>query len=199
MSRPGQVADLAQEPRQDRGIFVWFLHAGQMPRAPDQVVARAGDQLGHLLHQIGRGGAIGVPRDDLRGQAQRRRRRVEIRARDGRGAARIALRRRRFDHALPRATAGLSRKGLENHRSMIASDMAERPCVSTIAMRSSHMARVPILGAVFDRTTARTRSSRLAASPCAIMPPMERPTKTTSRSPNASITRSASRTSAPIE
>ena len=58
---------------------------------------------------------------------------------------------------------------------------------------------IPATDAQFDSTIARTRSSRLTASPCAIMPPIERPTKTQSFTPSVSSSRSASRTSAPME
>jgi len=45
-------------------------------------------------------------------------------------------------------------------------------------MRVSQMSRLPILVAVLLSTSARIMSSRLTASPCAIMPPIESPTKT---------------------
>ena len=86
-----------------------------------------------------------------------------------------------------------------NQRSSTASAMASTPPFSTSAMRASQICRVPILAAVFDRTAPRTRSWRLADSPCATMPPIDRPTKIASRTPVCSISRSASRTSAPME
>ena len=55
----------------------------------------------------------------------------------------------------------------------------------TVAMRSRHVASVPILAAVLESTAARTRSGRSAASPCATTPPIESPTKTASRDAEA--------------
>ena len=50
------------------------------------------------------------------------------------------------------------------------------PFVSTASMRVFHISSVPILAAVSISTMAFTRSGRSAASPWAMIPPMERPT-----------------------
>jgi hypothetical protein len=55
------------------------------------------------------------------------------------------------------------------------------PLLFTTSIRSFHICAVPILAAVLDSTSARTMSRRFTASPCAIIPPIDKPTNTQSR------------------
>ena len=81
-----------------------------------------------------------------------------------------------------RASSGVARNAFENQRSITASAIASMPPPRTASIRSAQLSRVPILAPVLEITIARTWSSRFTARPWAIMPPIERPTKTTSRS-----------------
>ena len=90
--------------------------------------------------------------------------------------------------------SGVRRNSGANQRSRMASDRLAMPPASMAAMRVCHICGSPIRAAVFDSTSARSRSGRRAASPWPIMPPMERPTNTRSRRPSCSIRVSASST-----
>jgi hypothetical protein len=72
-----------------------------------------------------------------------------------------------------------ARKLGANQRSITPSAIDPIPPASMAAMRVFHISGVPIFTAVLDRTSARKRSGRLAATDWAIRPPMERPTKMT--------------------
>ena len=52
-----------KELAQNRGVGVCRLDAGDVPGATDQPELRAGDQLGGLAHQVGRGRAVLGARD----------------------------------------------------------------------------------------------------------------------------------------
>ena len=52
------MPDIAQKAGENFGIAVRLFDTGQMPRAPDQLIARPRDQIGHLADQIGRRAAV---------------------------------------------------------------------------------------------------------------------------------------------
>ncbi len=177
-----------------------LLDAGQMPGAADQLEPRSRHQIHRLAHQIRRGRSVLGSGDAQHRQAPARRWWCRNRCprsppssrdspRPAGGSACCASRR------IPAVARNRLREP--------AFEDARRPSPRSRRRGSARCGRPTSpwcrsWRAVFDSTIAATRSGRFTASPCAISPPIDRPTKTASRTSRWSSSRSASATSVPM-
>jgi hypothetical protein len=150
----------------------------EVPRATDQLERRSGNKVGCFTHQIGWRRFIAITAQTKRRQTQTGRGRVKIAACNRFAGGRVAF---GIGVDKPRAGEGVFVFGVPPRQCFI-----NKGC-HTFGARGDG-AGVPRVGLTElvgggAQTIPRTRSRRFTARPWAIMPPIDRPKTTASRTP----------------